>query len=285
MLRTTLRTSCALLFCAFGMAAVGCDDGPTPGSPTSPANPSDPGGTNPTTTPASDFEVTECHTACDQLKFFGCADASVLATCYSGCDEASHDQATLFAGCVRTDQCDPACLPYLTKESTPGPVNENSSGGGDSSASGGGGSGGTPSGNTGAPVEAQCVELCASLEQGGCLDVSMRSLCQSTCLAATDVQRATFAACGMAHGDVCADTCLAGLGFAPPSNHASAFEVSVCQTTCDTMLTFECIGASEQSACRSLCAEASSASVKTFIGCGDGICSDRSCLDVFEDAN
>ena len=75
---------------------------------------------------ATAFEIMECKSSCNQLKFFDCNDSVEQAGCYRDCDSATSSQIELFTGCVQTDICDPTCSTHIKPAAMQPPVESDS---------------------------------------------------------------------------------------------------------------------------------------------------------------
>lgn len=115
---------------------------------------------------------------------------------------------------------------------------------------------------------ATCEAECAEMIGDGCLpDLDCATLC-------ADPAAPYFTSCASRR-----------VGCEPPPDCASGTGslVEDCQLSCEDMVFFDCIDASQNAACFTRCESASEIEIDSFIACNAGLCSDDSCLAVFLD--
>lgn len=259
--------------------------------------------------PASADEIRRCHDACDQQKFFDCYDASLHATCYASCEEASGSQIGVFVGCVENSVCDAECALEIQPETPPS---------GDECvtaceafvASGcelpidcaAGCAALDPQERIGAvyclsqrdgcelPEEcaaygdsgpdpddpvAECEAGCDDLAFFDCIQASDQASCRDLCGTVDEDTRDDFTACVSAAGVCEDDSCYVLI-----SGEGASADVAGCQDACDELQFFDCIDAATQSVCRDKCTESSADAVEDFKACADLSC-DPTCIGTF----
>ena len=138
---------------------------------------------------------------------------------------------------------------------------------------------------------ATCAAVCDKLIACGFPGLPTRSVCISSCVAqATQslldcVTRASCANVSAACGSQIPDSSVV----TPPPFDSGAevmFEIVNCQSACDQVEFFSCIGAADHASCRDLCVTTSSSKRSSFQTCANAAGGDcpkaQDCLRVFE---
>jgi hypothetical protein len=257
--------------------------------------------------PASAEDIQRCHDSCDQQKFFDCYDASLHATCYASCGEASSSQIATFVGCVENSVCDAECALEIQPEAPPSgdecvsaceayvasgcelPIDCDTGCAAldpaerigalyclsqregcelpEECAAYGGGSGADP--------VAECKGACDDLAFFECIQASDQANCRDLCGTVEEDTRDDFTACVAAAGICEDDSCYELL-----SGEGASADVAGCQRACDDLQFFDCIDAATQSICRDKCTESSADAVEAFKACADLTC-DPTCIGTF----
>jgi hypothetical protein len=194
---------------------------------------------------ATDLEVSQCHSGCDQAKFFNCSDANSLSICYDDCGTAAPSAIDKFNACSQDSICDPTCRGLIDPPAK-------------SSSSGGGGVGASDC-NTAcnklitqcnfAPVGElnDCISQCQSQGYQYQIDCVNNNQC-------SDIQ----ARCGSS---------TSGGGGTIDSGISTDPGVFECQGNCSSLHSQTCLTATELSTCNSDCSSITGAARSSFNTC------------------
>lgn len=209
------------------------------------------------------------------MKFFQCNSAEEQARCYADCEKATPSQIEVFNACAQNSICDPSCRTNIQ------PAGGTAGGGGASSSS----------------CTTACDKLvsCSAIKVGdkpACLEICQKEAYQYQidCVNATECSKLE-ATCGSLNetgggGETSSSGGSSGTTTSSGGSSGSDdFDIMRCQTACDSLQFFDCLDASEQSACRSLCSTAAAAKRDTFTSCANGAGSEctkgQDCYSVF----
>jgi hypothetical protein len=220
---------------------------------------------------ATSDQVTRCKSGCDKMKFFQCSSAAELSKCYSDCDSAGPKPIEVFISCAENSICDPACRTNIAPPPASGGTSTSSSGGG-----------GVPASS----CQTACTKLITTCnlapvgQMQACVDACTKNgyQYQIDCVAnnaCADIQ----ARCGGSTGGGSSTSSTGGTsgttsgGTSGGSTTSSSGGTDVglfrCQSDCDSLLSRQCIDATQQSACRAKCALGTSPARDTFMGCAE----------------
>jgi hypothetical protein len=223
---------------------------------------------------ATTTDINRCKQGCDKMKFFDCASADEQAACYGDCNAATPSQIELFTACAENSICDPACRTKVQPA--------------DKAAAGG----------TGA-TSSSCATACDKLISCSFLPLGAKDKCTTECSTKGyqyQIDCVTKTACAEIEkkcgginesGGGSSGSSSGSSGESSSGSSGSSFDVSTCQTQCDSINFFECASTAEHSACRDKCVSATSTARSTFTSCsqssGTSCAKKKECLDAFLD--
>jgi hypothetical protein len=232
------------------------------------------GGSSSGSSGSSSQQIGSCKESCDKMKFFQCNTAEEQARCYGDCEKATSSQIELFNACAQNSVCDPSCRTNIQA------------------------AGGTTSG--GGASSDSCTTACDKLVSCNLIKVGDKTEClaicqkdayqyQIDCVNATECSKLTTACGSIGEGGGEGTSSSGGSSGTTTSSGGSSgsdsFDIMRCQTACDSLQFFDCLDATEQSACRALCSSAAAAKRDTFTSCANGAGSDctngQDCYSVF----
>jgi hypothetical protein len=202
-------------------------------------------------TGATSGQVSECHSGCDQAKFFNCSTAADLATCYDDCGSALPAKIDEFNACSNTSICDPSCRGIIDPAPAAG-VDAGSGGGGGVAAS-------------------DCGTACMKLIMCSFIPVGSQTDCVNACQqqgyqyqidcinnnACTDIK----ARCGTtSSGGSGTDGGTTDVGTTDPN-------VAHCQADCQALQVQDCLTATELTTCNAACTTNTGTPRSTFESC------------------
>src|SRR5687767_690071 len=229
--RLSMHSSTRWLFVVTVLAIGACtiENSSTPGT----GNNSSPGSGGATTA-----QIDRCKQGCDKMKFFDCSSAEEQAACYSDCNAATPSQIEIFTACAENSICDPACRTKVQPQ-------EKASAGG---------SGATAS---------SCATACDKLISCSFLPLGAKAECNSQCstkgyqyqidcvtkTACAEIEKKCGGAINESGGSGGGESSSGSSG----SSGSNEFEITTCQSQCDSINFFECATTAEHSACRDKC--------------------------------
>jgi len=204
------------------------------------------------TSGATSSQVSQCHTGCDQMKFFNCSTAAELSRCYDDCGSAAPSKIDAFNGCSQTSICDPQCRDIIEPPSSNGTSGATTGGGG--------------------VAASDCQTACDKLVKTcSFIPVGQESTCVSQCQQygyqyqidcvnnnqCSDIQKR----CGAPGGSS------GGTGTSGGDAGTTDPNVLQCQSSCTDLKLRDCLTTDEVNTCNANCASISGPSRSTFEMC------------------